>query len=55
MLEGRSGGWGRWGGGSEEVGEEVEKGRWRHLGGSSRETALVRYLVFIVAFVGAWT
>ena len=54
MLEGRGGGegrWGRGGRGSSEVDGEVEKGRWRHLGDSSRVTALARQLVFIVAVV----
>lgn len=59
MLEGRGGG-GRWegegggeedAGGSELVGGEVVRGRWRHRGGPDRSMALARCLVFIVAAV----
>lgn len=57
MLEGRGGGEGRWGEGgggvkgSEEVGGEVEKGRWRHLILVTFGVSLARHWVFIVTVV----
>ncbi len=50
MLEGRGGGGGRWeGGGSEETEGEVEKGRWRGIGGFHWDVARKRHLERIVA------